>query len=326
MRRDSRRVHRGAASITEKDRDTLNPGAPALCPAERGFSVIEPRPPAPPAGSTQGNPARTEDQRSDSGLFRCDTEGRLVSVRPGGSSEPGPALAAVNAALHAFVEHGSYPCVGAKAAIARCSYVLGIYPALDDTGSAEAAAADARWFAAHAAEIDDSFATFLAVFRSATIADDASFETALWTYLQAMHRADPDNWDRSVSSDPADPGFRFSVGGSAFFVIGMHPNASREARRFPFPTIVFNLHSQFEALREEGRFEKMRTVIRGREEALAGEPNPLLADYGKSSEAAQYAGVAHPPGWKPPFEAEVPGGSCPMHDRNQHEDEKEASA
>lgn len=282
--------------------------------------------PASAANPVRASPAPTEARRSDPGLFRCDAEGRLVPVRPGGSDEPGPALAAVNAALHAFVEHGSYPCVGAKAAIARCSYVLGIYPALDDVASAAAAAADARWFAAHASEIDDSFATFLAVFRSASIADDASFESALWAYLQAMHRADPDGWDPSVSSDPADPGFRFSVGGSAFFVIGMHPNASREARRFPFPTIVFNLHSQFEALREEGQFEKMRTVIRGREEALAGEPNPLLADFGGSSEAAQYAGVAHPPGWTPPFEAEAPGGGCPLRDRDDHEDDKEASA
>jgi hypothetical protein len=263
--------------------------------------------------ASQIDPPRTDPAvAADSGLFRCDDDGRIVAAYPGGPDEPGPALAAVHAALHAFVEHGSYPCVGAKAAVARHSYVLGIYPALDDAGSAAAAAADARWFAANASDIDDSYATFLAVFRSASIPDDASFEVALWAYLQAMHRADPDGWDPSVSSDPSDPGFRFSVGGSAFFVIGMHPNASREARRFPFPTIVFNLHSQFETLREQGRFEKMRTVIREREEALAGEPNPLLADFGASSEAAQYAGLSHPAGWKPPFTPEPQDGVCPM--------------
>lgn len=274
--------------------------------------MIESKSPDPGAGPSGDCPTDNETQRVDSGLFRCNNDGRIVSVRPGQSDDPGPALAAVDAALHAFVEHGSYPCVGAKAALSRHSYVLGIYPSLDDAASAAAAAADARWFAAHASEIDASYATFLAVFRSGCITDDASFEAALWGCLQAMHRADPDDWDPSVSSDPADPGFRFSLGGSAFFVIGMHPNASREARRFPFPTIVFNLHSQFEALRDAGRFEKMRTVIREREEALAGEPNPLLADFGESSEAAQYAGVAHPRGWKPPFALESQGSVCPM--------------
>jgi FPC/CPF motif-containing protein YcgG len=254
------------------------------------------------------------DEARDAGgptLFRCDGSGGLTAVDGPPDALPGPHIAAANAALQAFVEHSAYPCVGAKAAVSRGSYVLATYPSLGDVSSAGKAAADVRWFGEHADGIDDSFATFLAVFSEASVPDDAAFERMLWAYLQAMHRADAEHagWDPAVSADPAEPDFRFSVGGTAYFVIGMHPNAAREARRFPFPAIVFNLHRQFEKLRAEGRFERMRSVIRAREADLAGAPNPLLADHGERSEATQYAGLAHPPGWRPPFEpvADAPG-------------------
>lgn len=245
-------------------------------------------------------------------LFRCDEDGGLRSIRGPTDLQPGPHLAAANAALQAFVEHKAYPCVGAKAAISRRSYVLSIYPSLGDTGTAGETAADVQWFGEHADSIDDSYATFVAVFSEANVADDRAFEPMLWAYLQEVHRADAAfaRWDAAVSPDPSDPSFRFSVGGHAYFVIGMHPNAAREARRFPFPAIVFNLHRQFEKLRADGQFEKMRSVIRAREADLAGGPNPVLADHGDRSEASQYAGVAHPPGWRPPFEP-IDHGGCP---------------
>ena len=34
--------------------------------------------------------------------------------------------------------------------------------------------------------------------------------------------------------------------GEAFFVVGQHPGASRTARRYTRPTLIFNLHDQFE--------------------------------------------------------------------------------
>lgn len=251
-----------------------------------------------------------EDTSPSPRLFRSTPDAGLEPLGPGGDA--GPALCATNAALQAFVSHSAYPCVGAKAALARRSYVLAVYPSLTDPAAAFDTAADLRWFGRHADEIDTSFATFLAVFAEAGVTDDEHFEAVLWQYLQAMHHADAPHaaWDPSVSRDPGDPDFRFSIGGSGFFVIGMHPNAGREARRFPFPTMVFNLHTQFERLRAEGRYERMRTLIRAREETLAGEPNPVLADHGTSSEAEQYAGVAHPPGWTPPFRP-VPQTSNP---------------
>ena len=44
----------------------------------------------------------------------------------------------------------------------------------------------------------------------------------------------------------------FSLSGTAFFVVGLHPNASRPARQFSSPVLVFNLHAQFERLRADG--------------------------------------------------------------------------
>ncbi len=108
-------------------------------------------------------------------------------------------------------------------------------------------------------------------------------------------------WDRRVSCDPASPGFSFSLRGNAFFVIGLHPNASRLSRRYFRPALVFNLHEQFEALRRKGGYERMRDVIRKRDAALCGSANPVLRNFRERSEARQYSGRAVPDDWRCPF-------------------------
>ena len=105
-----------------------------------------------------------------------------------------------------------------------------------------------------------------------------------------------------MGSDPNDPHFAFSAGGTAYFIVGLHPAASRVARRAPLPTLVFNPHDQFEELRAEGRFDGMRTTIRRRDEDLQGFVNPMVADHGDSTEALQYSGRRHTAGWEPPLE------------------------
>jgi FPC/CPF motif-containing protein YcgG len=69
------------------------------------------------------------------------------------------------------------------------------------------------------------------------------------------------------------------------------------------PTLVFNLHEQFEALRASGRFTRMRDVIRTRDEQLQGSVNPMVSDHGYGSEARQYAGRAVDEDWRAPFDA-----------------------
>ena len=134
---------------------------------------------------------------------------------------------------------------------------------------------------------------------------ETEFENLLWARIQSL--ADKDAWlgqdyDSRVSSDPGDPHFSLSFGGEAFFVIGLHPNASRPARRFAFPMLVFNLHDQFERLREQGNYEKMRDTILARDVKLAGDINPMLSKYGQASEARQYSGRQVGEDWQCPFQ------------------------
>ena len=65
--------------------------------------------------------------------------------------------------------------------------------------------------------------------------------------------------------------------------------------------MVFNLHDQFERLREEGKYERMREAIVERDRALAGDVNPMLARHGSVSEARQYSGRQVDEDWSPPF-------------------------
>jgi FPC/CPF motif-containing protein YcgG len=110
------------------------------------------------------------------------------------------------------------------------------------------------------------------------------------------------DWNPAVSADVKDPNFSFSFGGWAFFVVGLAPDSERWARRFPWPTLVFNDHFQFERLRAAQRFERIRDVIRERDEQLHGSANPMMEDYGHHSEARQYSGRQTSGEW-----------TCPVH-------------
>ena len=81
----------------------------------------------------------------------------------------------------------------------------------------------------------------------------------------------------------------------------MHPNSSRKARKSPKPTLVFNLHSQFEKLREMGVYDQVRDRIRNRDLQKNGSINPMMMDFGKRSEAAQYSGREVNNNWECPF-------------------------
>ena len=138
--------------------------------------------------------------------------------------------------------------------------------------------------------------------------DEEGFERHLWERVQSL--SDKDAWlghplDERVASEPDSPHFSLSFAGEAFFVVGLHPNASRPARRFSSP-VVFNLHAQFEELREAGRYEKLRSSILQRDEALAGSVNPMLARHGEVSEARQNSGRVVDEAWRCPFRPRTP--------------------
>jgi FPC/CPF motif-containing protein YcgG len=204
------------------------------------------------------------------------------------------------AALELMVTHADFPCLGAKSVFRRGTVV---HLVLDDMDDPAATTTLLERLATFASDVEGSpgFHSLMVTFRRPRHGSEAAFESSLFRLLQRLHDADSERWARGVGSDPRDAHFAFSVAGTAYFIVGLHPQASRVARRAPLATLVFNPHAQFEELRAEGRFDGMRTTIRRRDEQLQGFVNPMVADHGDSSEARQYSGRRLPPGWEPPL-------------------------
>ncbi len=204
----------------------------------------------------------------------------------------------------AKVQQPSFPCVGAKSALGRGRMDIlvarDLRSAWDDLRILPALTATVAKYRAER----EIFRTLVVLFQGPDALSEEAFEQHLWARAQSL--SDKDQWvgnrpDPSVSSDPEDPHFSLSFAGEAFFVVGLHPNASRPARRFATPAMVFNLHDQFEVLREQQRYEKLRASILDRDQALSGSVNPMLARHGEMSEARQYSGRVVEDGWKCPF-------------------------
>ena len=216
----------------------------------------------------------------------------------------------IGEAFGAFVGHAEYPCLAAKGLGSRGDYRLRAYGPLGSIPTSRALAAGLVAFVRDAtAQSDAPLTAFVAVFTGRPAGDERAFERRLWIQLQRLHDMDDPSspWDPSVSDDPADPRFSFSFVGSALFVIGLHPHSSRLARRFAWPALVFNPHAQFERLRREQKYDRLRDRIRERDIALQGRLNPNLADFGERSEARQYSGRdTTNAGWRCPFHPRKP--------------------
>lgn len=206
--------------------------------------------------------------------------------------------------FRAFVARPEFPCVGAKSAKTRGH--MHFIVARDITSAWD----DLRIYSAlfNFTELYRSkpalFQSFVVLFKAPASLNEAQFETFFWDRLQSL--TDKDAWhgqahDSRVSSNPDDPHFSLSFANEGFFAIGLHPNASRPARRFNYPAIVLNPHEQFERLREEGNFGGLKEKIARRDEALAGSRNPMLHDFGNVSEAPQYSGRLVDGTWKCPY-------------------------
>ncbi|MEO5565589.1 MAG: guanitoxin biosynthesis heme-dependent pre-guanitoxin N-hydroxylase GntA [Luteimonas sp.] len=206
--------------------------------------------------------------------------------------------------FQARIEDPEFPCVGAKAAAAQHNLEFELAGDLRSSHADERLVGCLQAFAA-AAPADAVFVSKLVLFPSTPRLHEAQFEQALWNRLGALHAIDATRhtWDPSVSCDPESPRFSMSIGGRAFYVIGLHPDASRPARRFHCAALVFNLHSQFETLRDDGRYEKLRETITERDIAYSGSRNPMLATHGVASEARQYSGRQVDHTWRCPFSA-----------------------
>jgi FPC/CPF motif-containing protein YcgG len=206
-----------------------------------------------------------------------------------------------------FVAAPSFPCVGSKAALARGAIQTHEFAALGDRANDAPMLGALATFAAFLDGVDPGDPTihsFVALFEGPRDTDERRFEALLWSQLQRLHELDVRRgarWAADVSRNPDDPRFSLSLAGHPFFVIGLHPGASRLARRFEWPALVFNSHRQFEQLRADGRYRKMQAATRQRDVALQGSINPNLADFGSAAETRQYSGREAEAGWKCPL-------------------------
>lgn len=207
--------------------------------------------------------------------------------------------------FRAFIESRAFPCVGAKSALSRGTLAIAVCHSIESSWDDLVIYEKLLDWSASYQEDPSLFRSLAVIFADDGPLSEDRFEHALWNRVQSL--TDKDAWlglpyDRRVSSDPDDPHFSLSFGGEAFFVVGMHPQASRPARRFERPVMVFNLHDQFEQLRAQGSYEKIRETILERDVKMAGSINPMLARHGEVSEAAQYSGRLVGPEWQCPFQ------------------------
>ena len=217
--------------------------------------------------------------------------------------------AAIDAFRH-FVDDQDFPCVAAKSSLATGGMQIIVAGDLRDETSDERILHALRTGPLRSPEPPHLISTVVLFPRTPRLSE-RTFESHLWTFLQTLHAADRRAWDPAVSSDPQSPKFAMSIGGHAYFVVGLHPGSSRLSRRAPIAALAFNPHAQFRRLKEDGRYERLRQVVRDRDIVLQGNANPMLSEHGKASEAAQYSGRSVLAGWKCPFRPPSESPKCP---------------
>jgi len=203
--------------------------------------------------------------------------------------------------LHHFILEKDHPCVMAQMVFQEEQFSYHEYPGFEHPSSIVSLLSDLQQYLRQYDFSSSSYYTFIASFPDEEIESEVGFESKMWSLLQQLHLEDDSEWDGSVDKDPESDSFSFSLCGKAFYIVGMHPKSSRKARQSPFPTLVFNLHHQFEKLRELNAYQATRDRIRERDKALQGHINPMLADFGHGNEAAQYSGRQVGKDWKCPF-------------------------
>lgn len=202
------------------------------------------------------------------------------------------------------INSNSYPCVFAKSLFKKKNIRACIIDRLDSKTSAQKAAAGLERFLEEKRRLpSNEFLSFALIAKDDRTYGGDEFELKLWGFLEELHKLDGryHAWTSECSANTEDDDFCFSFGGLGFFVIGLFPGAKRRARRFNCPILIFNLHSQFEVLKETSAFEKVKELIRMRDLGYSNSFASYATDHGKASEAIQYSANETPRGlWKCP--------------------------
>ncbi len=202
-----------------------------------------------------------------------------------------------------FLEKKNFPCIAAKAAhekhLIKCM-VAGDMSCPKDDAAMLLFLYDFVDVYRNSNEMYNSAAI---IFTGPQIMSEEMFDALLWQRLQALEMLDAENYkyDNRVEADPLSTKFSFSIKQEAFYIIGLHVASSRQARKFIYPTLVFNPHAQFEQLRASSKYDAMKSTVRKRDIAFSGSVNPMLQDFGEASEAFQYSGRKYDDSWKCPL-------------------------
>ena len=208
-----------------------------------------------------------------------------------------------HADLKKLISTRNYPCVAAIQASHKEEIWGDVY---EDFGSGRAAPAllrDLLQFKKMQQENNIAYLTYVAYYPQDIAESEEDFERGLWAELSALWN-DPEvagGWDPQFSDDPEDRSFCFSLGGSAFFVVGLHARSSRLSRRLPYNALAFNLYGQFRSLMEKGSYDDMVKINRGRDLKYQGDVNPMASAYQDSWEAIQFSGRKNSDSWQCPF-------------------------
>ncbi|MEO5978930.1 MAG: guanitoxin biosynthesis heme-dependent pre-guanitoxin N-hydroxylase GntA [Chryseolinea sp.] len=202
-----------------------------------------------------------------------------------------------------FIGQKEFPCVGAKAALSKNQVNVFIADHLACPHNDQDIINFIYEFVDSSRDNNELYVTAAVVFRAPGELDEEAFENLFWKRLQALSDIDAlkYNYDARVARNPELTDFSFSLKAEAFYVIGLSPGSSRNSRRFKYPSMVFNPHVQFDRLKEINKYEPLKHAIRNRDVLFSGSVNPMLADFGESSEAFQYTGIQHDEQWKCPF-------------------------
>lgn len=243
------------------------------------------------------NPFSSPQFLKHSNLFRAERN----EIIPFNDISLTPNTGEIHSKLVSFINNG-HPCLGAQSVFNKKNYYFGIYDSLGSNNSTFGLSRDLMQFIIDYPPVENTLYSFIAIFQDRRYSE-VEFEKNLWKQLGKLHGEDKifHKWDDSVSKNSADPNFSFSFAEKAFYIIGMHPDSSRKARRFEYPMLIFNYHEQFERLRANGIYNKMKNSIRKRDTEYSGSVNPMLEDFGEASEAKQYSGRIVDNKWKCPF-------------------------
>ena len=199
-----------------------------------------------------------------------------------------------------------FSCVAGQAAVRRAHYRFGLYDEFGSGPSVGGLARDLSRSCARSTRPNRKFRTLRRQLRGPLpptkprSSVSAGCTCSSCTISTSSPRLGPEQQPDTGHAD-----FSFSFAGAAFFVVGLHAASSRTTRRFAWPTLVFNPHQQFDHLRETGRYRRFQEVIRTAERSLQGDINPMLSDFGRTSEASQYSGRQVDDEWRCPFRAKA---------------------